>query len=102
MSLDRRDFVRLLAASLVPPSMVWPFRKIFLPPLWSYHSFTLTCSNPWNFKVGDRVQIYRCPAGGSDYYLVKEITATTGVLMVTEIPSPAKWLNLDRHDYDRR
>lgn len=34
--MNRRNFFRLLAGAgataAIPPSMVWPFRKIFLPP----------------------------------------------------------------------
>ena len=114
--MERRDFFRAMlgAAALLPPSQVWPFRKIFIPS-WLYqppfyvdtingHIYqepvTITLANPTNFKPGDRVQIYRHAAGGA-YYLVKNVTIEGGI-QVVEMPSPdVQWLNLDRSQWPK-
>lgn len=97
--MERRDFFRLMlgAAALLPPSQVWPFRKIFIPPLWKPETFTISASNGHLFKKGDRVRIYRTAPGLEEYYLVDEIDATTGIRLATfNLGKREEWLNLNR------
>lgn len=78
--MERRDFFRLMlgAAAMLPPSQVWPFRKIFIPSwlgqeMWST-TLPVTVAHPQILLPGDRVKIYRTAAGLDGlYYVVDEI-----------------------------
>ncbi|HEX8800425.1 MAG TPA: hypothetical protein VF772_17535 [Terriglobales bacterium] len=110
MSFDRREFVRLMLGAgvgLVAPSKIWPFRKIFLPPVLNPAVFTITASNAHLFKKGDRVRIYRTAAGlDGEYYLVDEIAAQTGILTFNlgrrELPPIETWVGLETTEYMSR
>lgn len=95
--MNRRLFLRnLLGASpaLVAPSLVWPFRKIFLPVVgpatWISDEWTKYFEPPGPFGVEvSREELTRT---------LGEFKSGIGYLAIDEPPSP-HWLNLKRSIY---
>lgn len=92
--MNRRGFISALvgvvAVEAIPPSQVWPFRKIFVPPSprifeWP-KPYWITCANG-NLEPGQMVAIYSPSGFLQGHYTVLKVDGTT-VMFDTMLRGP--------------